>query len=57
MDIKNIFDKFKNIFKNIKSNKQLMLTICGVFLLLLLCGGVTFAIFNYSNVGDDNNIT
>ena len=48
--------KFKNILNKLKNNKQLMLTICGVFLLLLLCGGVTFAIFNYSNVGDDSNI-
>ena len=48
--------KIKDMLKKLKGNKQLLMTICGVFLLLLLCGGVTFAIFNYSDGSGDNDI-
>ena len=48
--------KIKNIFNKIKGNKKVLITISIIFVLLLLCGGITFAIFSYTNEANANNI-
>ena len=45
----------KGLFNKLKENKQMLFTLCGMLVLIILITGTTYAVFNYSNDNAGNN--